>query len=507
MKKIILILSISLLLCAIFFIINKPKEETITQSTDNIKILVNGIETDEFPSSTDGYAYDGISCKNGTTATWDETNWKLNIQVKKEDKCIVYFVEKEEYLFSYTGATQTFIVPETGYYKLEAWGAQAPGTTNGASVSKGAYTSGTIYLTENEKIYIYVGEGLKRVSNVTSFNGGTGNSGGYPGGGSTDFRLISGSWNNINSLKSRIMVAAGSGGGANTNATHGAGGALLGLAALGTSGGTQLTFGAVQSASYTASTFGVANGGCSGGNGYYPGGGATCINGAGGGSSFISGYAGVNAVLQTGGTTSNPTPSYTTKHYSNKYFINGVMIAGNAQMPSHTGTSTMIGNSGHGYAKITKLTKPEKTNSNLNSVRYIKDCTNGSTSNAGNYWVEIQAIKDGVNIAKGKTVTGSLSTGTLAITNSQYIVDGDITHNRYGSAAGIGIRCVTVDLGSTYDLDEVVVWHFYNDSRTTYNNTLSVGATNKTNLTSLDKILINNKSTLSSSQGQRFSAY
>jgi hypothetical protein len=31
------------------------------------------------------------------------------------------------------------------------------------------------------------------------------------------------------------------------------------------------------------------------------------------------------------------------------------MIAGNASMPTHDGTSTMTGNDGNGYAKITYL--------------------------------------------------------------------------------------------------------------------------------------------------------
>ncbi|HPZ23740.1 MAG TPA: glycine rich domain-containing protein [Bacilli bacterium] len=44
-------------------------------------------------------------------------------------------------------------------------------------------------------------------------------------------------------------------------------------------------------------------------------------------------------------------------HYSGYVFTNANMIAGNASMPTHDGTSTMTGNSGNGYARITYLGK------------------------------------------------------------------------------------------------------------------------------------------------------
>ena len=105
----------------------------------------------------------------------------------------------------------------SGKYKLEAWGAQgvdklcppAPGTGMGG---KGAYTSGFLTLKESRKIYIFVGE--RGRLNKGSFNGVIADeymSGGISGsGGATDFRLEkSENWYDFNSLKSRIMVAAG----------------------------------------------------------------------------------------------------------------------------------------------------------------------------------------------------------------------------------------------------------------------------------------------------------
>ena len=69
--------------------------------------------------------------------------------------------------------------------------------------SRGAYTNGIINLTKGTILYVYVG-------GSNGYNGGGGQSSDRPGGGATDIRLIEGV--DFNSLKSRIMVAAGGGG-------------------------------------------------------------------------------------------------------------------------------------------------------------------------------------------------------------------------------------------------------------------------------------------------------
>lgn len=132
-------------------------------------------------------------------------------------------LQPPEYTFSYTGTAQTFTVPRDGYYKIEAWGAQGNNVSTNRSVGGlGAYTSGEIQLKKGDKLYIYVGE--HRTDRAASFNCGSTGGGstdttnggginGYGGGGATDIRTVLGStWNDFNSLKSRIMVAAGGGG-------------------------------------------------------------------------------------------------------------------------------------------------------------------------------------------------------------------------------------------------------------------------------------------------------
>ncbi len=146
------------------------------------------------------------------------------------------------------------------------------------------------------------------------------------------------------------MVAAG-GGGAYYSGYGGYGGTLTGGAGEGYDsnysnragvGGTQQSY-----------RFGyVTRGGvCSPGNGYYSGEELEGAN-AGGGSSFISGYPGCKAIDENS-TENNIISLDTPNHYSGKVFTDFEMIDGNSQMPTHDGLSTMTGNTGNGFAKIT----------------------------------------------------------------------------------------------------------------------------------------------------------
>jgi hypothetical protein len=345
-----------------------------------------------------------VSCSNNNTAYWDSTSWNMVFTTLKSlpIKCNIYFVtpsSSNTFAYSYTGNVQTFTASQSGYYAIEAWGASGGGTGG-----YGGYSKGAINLTSNQSLYVFVGGAgvVADTTGVGGYNGGgstqaTNGKRGPTGGGATDIRLISGEWNNDESLKSRIMIAAG--GGAGNSANYGSGGGLKGIDGDSTSyqyyanigkSGTQLNGGAKPTADVcaasngTAGDFGIGGiggasrsdvrdgGGSGGGSGYYGGSGASGLcNGSfpsGGGSSYISGYKGCVAISSSTSLTprndssgtqctetsaaSDITCSY---HYSGKVFTNAEMIAGNASMPTHDGTSTMTGNSGNGYAKITYL--------------------------------------------------------------------------------------------------------------------------------------------------------
>ena len=403
----------------------------------------------------------------------------------------------------YTGNYQEFTVKNSGYYKIELWGAQG-GSGSFASGGKGGYSSGYIYLNENETLYFYVGNQPKALSQG-GYNGGGagGNNSSYPsygGGGATDVRLVKGAWDDAASLNSRIMVAGGGGGSYNYSssfkANGSAGGGLIAQNGIATknsvaTGGTQTAGGIGNNNNTTYSALFGKGGGVTGslrtggGGGYYGGGGTynigTSAESGAGGSSFISGYAGVNAITSE----NDRTHTNDTLHYSGKYFVRGTMNSGV--------------NGGNGKAIITYIgNKMEKTNNRLNDVRYIKDCINGSDANANNHWVEIQAIYNGRNIAKGITPTGITNSESKPITN---ITDGIITSSKYAEGGNKSLTCVTIDLGKKYDLDEIAVWHYFADGRKYNSNTTSVSSNNDI----WTAIISNNN--VETSNGKRFNAW
>lgn len=282
--------------------------------------------------------------------------------------------------FEYTGDVQEFTAPYTGVYKIETWG--AAGYSNDLS-GNGAYTSGNIELTKGSKLYVYVGE--QSTGKTATYNGGGACSNNCSaGGGATDIRLVSGNWNDSESLASRIMVSAG-GAGYNpwsNSYKGGAGGALTGLVGEGDSPGTGATqtSGGISNGNVASrnGTFGIGgygdNWGGGGSGGYYGGsGGKNSGTGNGGtsGSSYISGYQGAVAITSSSDLTprldsnnvqctdasalNDITCSY---HYSNKIFTNTVMTAGNEKITEPDKT-TSIGHKGNGYARIDLVSSEE----------------------------------------------------------------------------------------------------------------------------------------------------
>ena len=271
---------------------------------------------------------------------------------------------------------QTFTAPLNTNYKIECWGASSGRNVKDKvvyGICFGAYTKGYLDILANFALYIYVGqEGVRFQSDFDHPQNGTFNGGGgflYPnsdgnnstGGGATDIRLQDGDWNNFNSLKSRIMVAAGAGASIIEGIVEGiqsSGGTLssLGDAENHFQNGydTTISQGASQTSGYK---FGIGQDGgrAGGGGGYYGGcahgneGGLNGLRGS-GGSSFISGYIGCDAISESS-TEDNIIHTGQPNHYSGKVFINSVMIAGDAIMPKPKG-GTETGHSGDGYCII-----------------------------------------------------------------------------------------------------------------------------------------------------------
>ncbi|MDY5992389.1 MAG: glycine-rich protein [Bacilli bacterium] len=439
---------------------------------------------------------------------------------------------------------QIYTVPsgQSGWYKIELWGASGGNATSETGEvragGKGAYTSGLIYLTENQKLYFYIG-GTTTNSSGGANGGGTGAGKGMGGGGSTDVRIKSGAWDNDDSLRTRLMVAAGGGGaeGFKEGAPGGDAGAVIGSPGQSNIAGSNYTnagFGSqkgpilvnwinlyekadkcnsgyISGDANNATKIKLAcgklglggaatnNEGGGGGSGYFGGGAGSSDNstvaGSGaGGSSFIAGYAGVKYSHQWTGYDESV---YFTEN--SKIFIDGQMVEGV--------------NEGNGKARIelvstaSKDAKPTVKNSKLSNVRYIKSCTAGTTEDQTTVsWAEIAAIQNGNNLALNKEIS-SVSGANVSSTSSgkKKVTDGDVDTLYSGTKNSTDIACTTIDLGSVQNLDEIAIYHNPTETnKKSYKESLQVSANNRDWITLISS---NGESLPENSSGIRYTAW
>jgi len=172
----------------------------------------------------------------------------------------------------------------------------------------GGYSSGVYKVIHRSNIYLHIGNfASSSTESKRGYNGG-----GYgvniydgTGGGATDFRTISGTWDS--NLNSRIIVAGGGGGGHVGN-KGGDGGGINGTsisadgvkACYGTQNGCIGEINLTYSRYMKPGEFGIgaARGSGSGGSGYY-GGGSSYHTGGGGGSGYIGGVISIPGVNKT----------------------------------------------------------------------------------------------------------------------------------------------------------------------------------------------------------------
>ena len=270
---------------------------------------------------------------------------------------------KNKLNFSFTGASQKVTLPP-GVYQFECWGAQGYTASDTHKGGKGAYVKGVLKNKATRNFYLFVGEyGRAMGSGETKY---TFNGGGYSqfsGGGATDIRLKNGTWDDFESLKSRIIVAAG-GGGPDTSENGGAGGTINGTSTLHGEGGSQTKGGSGTGSGTSVGKFGKGGSvvvssttGCGGGGSGYFGGGSSnnpIDYSGGGGSSFISGHPGCDAIYEES-TEDEIKNSGQPKHYSGLSFTHTKMIDGDSPMPSPTEATNEIGHEYSGFIIITPL--------------------------------------------------------------------------------------------------------------------------------------------------------
>ena len=321
-----------------YITVEKPSELaklTITDAEHNINNLTINVEKNvEFDLPNPGYAnnkiFNGWKLDSGTaTIVMNHNTLKSTISVST-DSATVSSIYYSSIVIDYTEPSDDnsepkyeFVVPYSGVYKLEAWGAQGG---YGYDESKyyggyGGYSVGRVHLSKGDKIYVVVGgKGTSSTSKKAAAVAGGYNGGGAGygstdkyvsgGGGATHIALMSGLLTTFENKKDKLLlVAAGGGGGAMYSSSNysigGSGGGFNGVKSSNT-GNSYTSTGASQSSSgtgYYPGTFGkggcnaTANGCSGGGGGLYGGDSARYQGGGAGGSSYIGNSLLTNKVM------------------------------------------------------------------------------------------------------------------------------------------------------------------------------------------------------------------
>ena len=491
---------------------------TYTNTTYDVTVIVNGgtAEKDKIIvprggngeikiTPSDGYKLDGsvVDCNMGIEGIINRGKLEIS-KVYGPGVCTVNtacddgLTINTPKLYTFTGDAQDFRVCAGHTYKVELWGAGGGSVEDGEG-GKGGFVQGEITFNENKNLYLYNGGTTNDYS--AGYNGGGGGGastdGEYTGGGgASDIRLLDGEWNNFDSLKSRIIIAAGGAGTGkyiNRPIVGGSGGGLIGYEGKIVScnidnihaipeGATQISGGIASYASISGG-FGYAptpvSYGTGGGAGYYGGGSgrsSNCnVSSGSGGSSFISGHSGCNAI----GLTSNSDNIVHTgqpNHYSGLTFINTVMIDGlgyqwydqkgtQTKMPKPTGGEYAlgVGHSGNGYARVTRLednytpTFTVKLNINNGTISKTSMSLGSGESDTATLTADTGYSLNGATVSCSADASGYINGSTLTIMNVKdnaectvntkpqtYVV----TFNANGGTVDTGSKIVTY--GSEY---------------------------------------------------------
>ncbi|EAY02442.1 hypothetical protein TVAG_044600 [Trichomonas vaginalis G3] len=145
-----------------------------------------------------------------SVSLYDETKGQRNVDDKSDNYQILRYP-----CSSSTQVCTPYVVRlSRGIYKIELFGASGGYPNNDPNLAgRGSYTSGHLTVSQEMTLYVYLGQQGKLNGPRTFNGGGRGSIKAGSSGGSTDIRLTPGQWGNFESLKSRIMVAAGGVGG------------------------------------------------------------------------------------------------------------------------------------------------------------------------------------------------------------------------------------------------------------------------------------------------------
>lgn len=128
----------------------------------------------------------------------------------------------------------------------------------------------------------------------------------------------------------------------------------------------------------------------------------------------------------------------------------------------------IIKDNGAFYAPVTGEAKEHQADQI--KVKYVRDYLNGSTSNTGNHWCEIEIYDEsGINLARG-----IMPTGNGAATDIGRLTDGNRSYDPYYSADS-GEKWIQIELPKVTTLSKIHVWHYHGDTRQ-YNTKLQISS-------------------------------
>jgi len=290
----------------------------------------------------------------------------------------------ESVIFNYNGehgfdgSIQTYMVPKTGLYKLEVWGAQGGNTSEG----KGGYGAGYLDLTEGSMLAVVVGgRGTARNDSLGTgrgkggYNGGgDGAYNGAGGGGATHIAIYNENYTTLASYvdeetaKGYVYIVAGGGGG---QVYGGAGGGFTGGIGYGSNSGDEYDggTGGTQAQGGTNTNYS-----CGGSNtGSFGQGGTTCRDSwsGGGGGGFYGGGASMSGKAGGGGGSG----------YANIGVKNVTKLSGVRE--------------GDGYAAITYVGNSRKEIGNSYIFDFVGDSIQTFTALSGTYKLEVWGAEGG----------------------------------------------------------------------------------------------------------------
>ncbi len=407
----LMLLGISIIVAAAFVVTGilclNPSKRSPSDEVDNGGVETSAVTTFDAKTKWGRTVNLSTSIQDGTVKKGDIINFQFIAQGVASGPS---GASNNNGFWPWTNGDYTVTLPK-GEYKLELWGAQGGGGRGGSIFAGyGGYTTAKFTVTDvASTIYIAVGgqgenSALRNLAQGFSYGGGGYNGGGNVlggggsipsgqtgggGGGATHVATAPGILSSLSANKNAFLLVAGGGGGYGhdsneQNKFKGCGGGVSGQddANYGTytayaygRGGTQTAGGTVDTnliyssdnILVTAGGFGQGgqggswgNGSGAGGGGWYGGSGGY-IQGGGGGSGHIGTDSRLSAGAMIAGGSSNQNPLGRTVLYT----------AYASAIPNPTGSGTIKGQVGNGFAKITVLNfngEPQSLSTSSNGI-------------------------------------------------------------------------------------------------------------------------------------------